>query len=88
MYIHTDIGRAVACTRNGTRPDLCYNEATNFLVDLNYEPYLELIDELANNTDMLPPQITELVEFVDDMAESNVPLQDVLFGLPFYYMGK
>ena len=67
-------------TRN---PDICYNEAVNFLVDLDWRSYEE---ELARKVPFKP--IKELVALVDDLNESSVPLQNVLFGLPFYYVGK
>ena len=68
-------------TRN---PETCYNEAANFLVDLDWKSYIHFAEEFS----IFDKSLSSLVKLVKDANESSVPPQNVLFGLPFYYVGK
>ena len=70
-------------------PETCYNEAANFLVDLDWKSYIDLAEEIPIFDPRFPDKsLSSLVKLVKDANESSVPPQNVLFGLPFYYVGK
>ena len=77
-----DVGRVIACNKSDfDRPDVCYDEVFNFLLELNEESILDHLN-LTNVTDSL----IDITEMLRD--NGTIPSQQILFDLPFYYIGK
>ena len=86
-----DVSRVINCNVSSVSslddqmPGTCYDEVFNFLTSFDVEalpPSLldEEVPQLPNVT------FAELIEVL--MVNSTIPTQQVLFDLPYYYLGK
>ncbi len=83
-----DVGRLIACETplnvNGTDgPQSCRDESFNFFLELNWEWIVNFTNASHN------PQFVEVAEQLFLFNETSaIPRQQLLFDLPFYYIGK
>ena len=69
------MGRVIACNQtNGGHPDKCYDEAFNLILS----PYWQYLPVETN----IKPLLEEIA------VKGTIPTQNVLYDLPFYYMGQ
>lgn len=90
-YFHClDVGRVIACNKSDfDRPNECYDEVFNFLLELNEEwefneEWISILDHF--NLSSVTDRLIDVIEILRD--NGTIPSQQILFDLPFYYIGK
>ena len=88
--LFVDVGRTVPCFKNDSDgyPTKCYDLILNFFLDYDANQWNKVLNDTTdNNTVPLLLNITNSLNSTNALL-GTVPKQDVLFDLPYYYIGK